>query len=464
MSSPQGETDVGAPPWRVVTRPDGSSSSVPHDPSAGRVVVWVAVVAVLVIVAVSVAALIAARRLAEAESVADAADRADRIGDALIEPDLTDALVDGDPAAVAVMDAVVRDHVLSESIARVKIWDETGRVVWSDEHRLIGQRFELGDDDLEALRGSGVESEVSDLTEPENVYERDEGRLLEAYRSVRTPSGRPLLAEVYFRYDEVVQRSGQLWVGFAGITIGSILLVVLLLLPVLARLLRALQGARRHREALLEHALEASGDERRRIAGALHDGVVQDLVATSLAVSAESAASRRRGDATTADGLDAVAATVRGSVGALRSLLVDIYPASLAASGLEPALVDLAQAATARGVPVRLDVDPETAEALSADDQRLVFRVVQESLVNVVAHARASSCVVTVEARPGGRGAVTTIADDGVGLDPGLLDRPDQAHFGLRVLRDLAAGAGATLELATAAGRGTRWRLTTEGS
>jgi signal transduction histidine kinase len=269
---------------------------------------------------------------------------------------------------------------------------------------------------------------------------------------------------VYFRYDEVVQRSGQLWVGFAGITIGSILLVVLLLLPVLARLLRALQGARRHREALLERALEASGDERRRIAGALHDGVVQDLVATSLAVSAESAASRRRGDAATADGLDAVAATVRGSVGALRSLLVDIYPASLAASGLEPALVDLAQAATARGVPVRLDVDPETAEALSADDQRLVFRVVQESLVNVVAHARASSCVVTVEARPGGRGAVATIADDGVGLDPGLLDRPDQAHFGLRVLRDLAAGAGATLELATAAGRGTRWRLTTEVS
>ena len=482
MSTPHGEPGPAlaaassasarptAPPWQVVARPDRPAGGAPRDPSARRVVVWVAVVALLVIVAVAVAALVAARRLAEAESVADAADRADRISDALLEPALTDALVDGDPEARAEMDAVVRDHVLSDSIVRVKIWDETGLVVWSDESRLIGERFELGEEDLEALLGSGVESEVTDLTEPENVYERGEGRLLEAYRSVRTTSGQPLLAEVYFRYDEVVQRSGQIWAGFAGITIGSIVLVVLLLLPVLARLLRALQASRRHREALLERALDASAAERRRIAGALHDGVVQDLVATSLAVSAGSAAARGRGDDAGADGLDAVATTVRGSVSALRTLLVDIYPPSLAEAGLEPALADLVAAARARGVPTRLVVDPVAARAASPDEQRLVFRVVQECLVNVVKHSRASSCQVVVEGpggaeatggSPGGAGGLlVTVADDGVGFDPALLADPERAHFGLRVLRDLAVEAGASLELATAPGAGTRWRLT----
>ncbi|WP_314104441.1 histidine kinase, partial [uncultured Frigoribacterium sp.] len=335
MSTPRGEGGSGAVPrWTTVARPADRTPASAADPRPAGVVVWVAVVSVLVIVAVAVAAVIAARSLAEAESVRDAADRADRIADAIVAPALTDALVEGDEEARRAMDDEVRDHVLSSSIVRVKIWDDTGRVVWSDEPALIDRRFELDQDDLEALAGagdeSGVEAEVSDLTAPENEYERDRGKLLEAYRAVETPGGQTLLFEVYFRYDEVLQRSGQLFAGFAGITIGSIVLVVLLLLPVLRQLLRALDQARVQREALLERALDASADERRRIAGALHDGVVQDLVGASLAVSAESGSARARGDETTADGLDRVAGALRGSVGGLRSLLVDIYPPNLA--------------------------------------------------------------------------------------------------------------------------------------
>jgi len=464
MSTPRGEGGSGAAPhWTPVARPADRTPASAADPRPARVVAWVVVVSLLVIVAVSVAALVAARGLAEAESVRDAADRADRIADAVVEPALTDALVDGDEEARRAMDDEVRTHVLSDSIVRVKIWDDTGRVVWSDEPALIDRSFALGDEDLEALAegGDGVEAEVSDLTAPENEYERDSGKLLEAYRAVETPGGQPLLFEVYFRYDEVLQRSGQLFAGFAGITIGSIVLVVLLLLPVLRQLLRALDRARVQREALLERALDASADERRRIAGALHDGVVQDLVGASLAVSAESAGSRVRGDAATADGLDRVAAALRGSVGGLRSLLVDIYPPNLARAGIGAALDDLAAGVRARGVAVVLAADD--ASVLDDEAQRLVFRVVQECLANVVAHARASSVEITAR-RDGDGGVVVTLADDGAGFDPALLTGPEPDHFGLRVLADVASAGGAALDLQTAPGRGTRWRLSLPAS
>lgn len=53
----------------------------------------------------------------------------------------------------------------------------------------------------------------SDLSRPENVFERTQGRLLEVYRAVWTPSGEPLPTEAYFRYDDVPARGNQLWRG-----------------------------------------------------------------------------------------------------------------------------------------------------------------------------------------------------------------------------------------------------------
>jgi signal transduction histidine kinase len=52
------------------------------------------------------------------------------------------------------------------------------------------------------------------------------------------------------------------------------------------------------------------------------------------------------------------------------------------------------------------------------------------------------------------------VTDDGVGFDPvAVLARPEEGHFGMRVLADLAASAGAVLRVASASGAGTRWRL-----
>ena len=85
-------------------------------------------------------------------------------------------------------------------------------------------------------------------------------------------------------------------------------------------------------------ALDSSETERRRIAADLHDGVVQDLAGVSYSLAA---LSDRVDDPAARRSLERTATTTRGAVRSLRSLLVDIYPASLASAGLTASISDL---------------------------------------------------------------------------------------------------------------------------
>lgn len=423
-----------------------------------RVLGQVAAASVVVLVLVAVLGVEVSRRLAESESVNDAAHDTDLLADVVVQPALEDSLLAGDTAAVARMDTAVRDHVLDEAVLRVKLWTADGEIVYSDEPRLVGQRYTLDPEQAAVLTDPVTQAEVSDLDGPENVYERGEGTLLEVYRPVWTPDGTPLLFETYSRYDVVTDRSGELWRGFAGITLTSLLLLVVLLLPVLWTLLDRVHRAQDQREWLLRHAVEASDEERRRIAATLHDGVVQELAATSFAVAGAAERAAADGNAPLAEQLEGAAGTVRASIRGLRSLLVDIYPASLRASGLDGALADLVGSLGGRGVPVRLELPDGGLDRHPEQVEQLVHRVAQECLRNAVAHAGASQ--VTVHVTEPGDAVVLEVVDDGAGFDvAAALAEPAEGHFGLRLLTDLATRAGARLEVWSVPGEGTRWRL-----
>jgi two-component system, NarL family, sensor kinase len=449
--------DLGDPTPVVLATGERDGQERPVRPR--RILLQVGLGALVVLIVVGVVGVFAARRLAEAEAVTDAAKTADLLDQLVVQPAITDPLLTGNAAALSALDAVVRDHLLDQnSVVRVKLWDADGMILYSDEPRLIGQRFELGEDERGVFTDPQIRAEVTDLNAPENLYERDAGKLLETYRPVWTPSGTPLLFEIYFRYDQVIARSGEILRGFAGITLSSLLLTIVLLVPILWRLLSRLRRAQSQRERLLQRALDASGAERRRIAGSLHDGVVQELVGTSLAISGAAEKAAADGRPELAGELREAAGTVRTSIGGLRSLLVEIYPPSLAAAGLDAALTDLATPLRARGVDVLITVPHPSG--LDGDGDRLVFRICQEALTNVLRHAEASE--VRIELRRGRAGHVLEIVDDGRGFDPAqVLAQPEEGHFGLRVLADVAAAAGARLTVASAPGAGTRWMLET---
>ncbi|HET6168298.1 MAG TPA: histidine kinase, partial [Marmoricola sp.] len=459
--SPTRDTDgatrelPGLAPWLVVSRRGAADDQ--QAPGAGRLVVLVAAGAVLVLVVSAVAGVLAARKLAERQAVHDAANTADLLAEAVVQPALTDSIASGDPAAARAVGAALQEYLDSSTLVRVKLWTLDGRIVYSDEPRLIGQQFDLDSEAQAVLTHPRTRSEVTDLDKPENRFERGQGRLLEAYRPVWTPSGTPLLFETYSPYTEVDQRTGQLWRGFAGVTVSSLLVFAALLVPLVWQLLTRLRAAQRQRERLLERAVEASDDERRRIAGTLHDGVVQELAATSFSVAGAASRAEASGDQALADELAGTAATLRDSIGGLRTLLVDIYPQTLETAGIIEVLRDLAGTLRTRGIDVTLDL-PDTDPGLGIDGDRLVFRIAHECLQNVRTHSSARHVRLGLERRDDA--VVLEVADDGVGFDASAaLAAPREGHFGLRVLADVATRAGAELAVSSAPGAGCRWLL-----
>lgn len=444
----------GVAPWVVVSRPRSGAADAPARPRRVFLIVGLGALAVLVLV--GILGVAAARQLAERQSVNDAANTADLLAEAVVQPVLLDSIATGDGVAMEKVAAAVTPYLTSSSLVRVKLWAEDGTIVWSDESRIVGQRFALDDEEIDVFSDPRTVAEVSDADKPENRYERGRGKLLEAYRPVWTPDGTPLLFETYTPYDEVDQRTSQLWRGFAGVTVSSLLVFTALLIPLLWQLVSRIRAVQRQREALLQRAVDASADERRRIAGTLHDGVVQELAGVAFAVSGGASRASELADEQLSTDLRDAASTLRNSIGGLRTLLVDIYPETLESAGLVEVLRDLASTLRSRGIEVHLDL-PEDA-ALGVERDRLVFRIVHECLQNVRKHSGAAN--VWLSLRTEGDGTVLEVADDGVGFDPATaLARPAEGHFGLRVLADIAEESGGRLAVSSSPGAGCTWRL-----
>ena len=473
LGSPR--TDSPAPPAGEPVAPDPPPPSddvawttVAAAPSADtdenslsprRLVARLVLGVVVVLSVVTVGGSFAARRLAEREAVNDAANTADVLAEAVVQPALSDALLTGDADALAAFGEVVREQVLGRAVVHVKLWTAEGKVVYADEPELVGRSFELDPSQQAALRDPQTHAEISDLDRDENTLDgAADDKLVEVYRPVWAPGGDKVLFEIYAPYDQVGQRSGQLWRGFAGVTLSSLLLFVILLAPVIWHLLSRLRGEQRHRELLLQRAVDASATERRLIAGTLHDGPVQDLAATSFLVAAAASEARVAGQEQLAEQLDTVSGSVRTSIRALRSLLVDIYPPSLAQAGLGAALTDLAQSVRAPGLDLRIDLDPAAEAGLERDQQRLVYRIAQETLRNVAKHA--GPCTATMSLYLAEEGVVLDVIDDGTGFEVAAqLEGPEPGHLGLQLLADLALTGGGQLQVASVPGRGTHWRL-----
>ena len=140
----------------------------------------------------------------------------------------------------------------------------------------------------------------------------------------------------------------------------------------------------------------------------------------------------------------------------LRTLLVDLYPPSIQDQGLESALTDLLVLAEVSGIQTRLQVHNVTDGRIQTSACR-VPGVVQESVRNILRHARASNIEVFVEGGRGEGSTVATIRDDGQGFDPN--EPSDVGSVSLRLLADITADAGADLSISSTPGAGTVVRL-----
>jgi len=382
-------------------------------------------------------------------------------------------------------DAAALGHTLSgtdlgKRLVGFRIWSRDGRVLYSPIPGLTGQRFPLNGVRARSFMGT-VTVDISDLSDPENVYERQHyNRLLEMYVPIlRNRSGEVLaVAEFYLLPDEIDAevgdarlRSGALVVLAA---VGSFVLVWAMVTRA-SRTIAAQQARLRNQVAelsgLLSQVAELNArirqagsqevaigaEERRRISADLHDGPGQALALALLQF----------------DDLRALAAASSGPGTTENQKLASAHGA------ISDALVELRQIAAGLRLPEleRMSMS-EVIERAVGDHQRRsgtavalelralsaeaplalkigAFRALQETLSNATRHGQGID--VTVRAWVTDGQLHLEVSDGGPGFE--LSERPLNGGLGIPGMQERTALVGGTFEIESTPGRGTTVRL-----
>lgn len=397
----------------------------------------------LVLVATPVAFWI--RAAAERHALDNARDITQRLADNVVGPLITDRLLAGDPAALELLDQRLEPWLAESGVTRIKVWDEHGRVVYSDVESLIGMEFEQEEWARELLEGGPATATLEPQDGEENAYEVDSGELVEVYARSSSQSGAPMIFETYSPGDGVRREQAAVLMGMIPPMLLSLAVLQLAQLIPAVRLARRIQVHQAARNAMLHLAIQASDHERRQIASELHDEVIQDL--SGLAYALESV--ENRGPAEQGPVFRKARTMLQDNIRTLRAMTSELYPPDLDELGLKSSLTRLEAPLVERGIRLTVEI-PDKLE-LDRDRAVLLYRVAREALVNAAKHAAANSVMVRI--RQAGEITHILVADDGLGFDPA--QRCPEGHFGLRILGDTVRQAGGALEVRSTPGVGT---------
>lgn len=215
---------------------------------------------------------------------------------------------------------------------------------------------------------------------------------------------------------------------------------------------RELAAIQAERAKLLDRTVEATEQERKRLAADLHDGPVQHLAAMEVRLQAlRDRLPDAEGRVSTS--VDRVQESLRTQVQALRSMMSELRPPALDERGLGAALRDH-MAAVERRSGLQCAVESTINRRLEPTYETLLYRVAQEGLTNVVKHAQARH--VWVRLRDDGDVVELEIADDGVGFALAeVAESTPGGHFGLIGMRERVEMAGGMWRIQSAPRAGT---------
>ena len=401
--------------------------------------------------------------------------------DSLVSPHLQSLADNGElrEADRSSLDRLLSGTPLGQHIVAFKIWARDGRILYSTNPALIARRFEVKPALASAFAGE-VRSQIADLGEPENEFERQQwSRLIETYAPVRAASTGNIVAvsEFYQTTDDLAQevRAARLR---SWLMVGTATLVMFLLLAALVRRasdtitaqqselsekvtqLTALlaQNEQLHERVRRAAARTTALNERflHRIAADLHDGPGQGLALALMRMDTladvcskcVSAISRER---TVGDEFRTLHAALQAALHDLRAIsgglrLPEIEQLSLAETA-QRAVRDYERKA---GAVVALSVDDVPREA-PLPVKITLYRLLQESLANGFRHGDAAGQRVALSARDGR--LLVEVADGGKGFDPRAAVA--EGHLGLAGMRERVVILGGTFSVQSAPGRGT---------
>jgi signal transduction histidine kinase len=208
--------------------------------------------------------------------------------------------------------------------------------------------------------------------------------------------------------------------------------------------LQRLAGELQHSRTQLVTTRE---EERRRLRRDLHDGLGPAL--GSLTLQLDTARNLFKSDPPAADALLVDLKTqVQTAIADIRRLVYELRPPTLDELGLVSALREQVTRYRQPGLSITLNA-PEHLQPLSAAVEVAIYRIAQEALTNVVRHAHAQHCVLTLEVDD--HHVCLEVRDDGQGLPTDY-----RAGVGLTSMRERATELGGTCAIAPVNAGGTR--------
>lgn len=191
-------------------------------------------------------------------------------------------------------------------------------------------------------------------------------------------------------------------------------------------------------------------DERRRIAGDMHDAVAPLITGALYQARAIQLQGADGDGAPDREGLDAVTDLLGRAMDELHNVIFALRPPDLDDLGVVAAIERHASGLERAGMEVDVETAGETP-TLSPEVRLAIYRIVQEALHNALRHGAADHATVRFENT--GEALRVSIRDNGAGFNPDVAARP--TSLGLLSMRERASAIGASFAIASRPGDGT---------
>jgi signal transduction histidine kinase len=382
------------------------------------------------------------------------------------------------PTEIAALQRLLTDSPLSQTIVSIRVWSLDGRILYSPLPELVGRQFDMTGERGQSAQGAVI-GDISDLSDPENVYEHAHwDHLIEIYLPVRATGTSRIIAvaELYQLPDEVEAEVNRDRLIAWGLVAGATVLAYLALVRVvrqgsetivrqegeLRRQVDELSTLLGQNERLHDRIRQAAARttaltelERRRIGSDLHDGPSQTLAFAMLRLDAVEGRLEAAGQAGDSD-LIAVRGALDEALHDMRTIAAGLRTPELEqakpAEIVQRAVADHERrsgtraAVNLRGIPSRAPLATKIA----------MYRVLSEALSNAARHGGAAGVAVRVTGTDDGWLAVE-VSDTGPGFES--RQDPGAGHLGLAGMRERAELLGGRFELESGPGTGTRVRV-----
>lgn len=240
-------------------------------------------------------------------------------------------------------------------------------------------------------------------------------------------------------------------------TILVVLVVTILIMILLVFLvnLRESHLASQNLKVLIQDFIQLQVEERRHFARELHDGVNQLLVAAKFKI-ALALRQIQKGSDESNKSLEASLKILDDSIHEIHNVAYGLRPALLDEMGLAVALNQLVTDFNERtGINLQTHLEIDVAE-ISSSTAIMVYRVVQEALMNMEYHAQTATALLKLT--QDSHNLYLTINDQGIGFDPDHLSAGK--GLGLKHMRERIELLGGTFKLTSSQGQGTQIKAT----